>query len=401
MWRKDIHQFFHKTMAKGRIKSRLKRYFNVYIRGIKRLNRKKISLWFKKNFKEHPFVLGILVIIWLNTVLFEKIFVKINIIKLVKFHSILFLAWFISVVILNLLKDKNKVKWYLRKRFVFIMLLFLPPLGLILLWSGAQFKKVSKITLSVIFAALFIISQVYSYKEHEKLKTENPIGRITEMISKPKKKINLKTIDSNSSANFKIPKIPKRARMKLAVSEIAAKSSGAIVSIKTMDKEGRELGSGSGFVISKDGIIVTNFHVLESAYQVEVKIADNELKDVYLIKSDPSLDIAILKVSSDNLSSLPIGNSDNLINGQVIVVIGNPWGFERSVSSGIISGIRSRDDIKVIQMTAPVSPGSSGGPVLNEYGEVIGITTLASFLIAQNLNFAIPINYLNKVIEGK
>lgn len=388
-------------MAKHKKINKVKRYLSVYKRRIKRANRRKILSWFKKNLKQHPFILGILFFIWLNTVLLTRFFDKGNIIRLARFHLLIFIAWFILVVISNLLKDKNKAKWYLKKRFVFIMLLLFSPLGLILLWSGAQFKKITKIVFTVIFVLLFSISQIYSNKKYEKLIAKKPIERITEMISQPKKKIRLKSIDAGLLNNLRFAAIPKKGKVKLAVSDISAKSSAATVSIKTKDKDGRELGQGSGFIISSDGIIVTNFHVLESAYQVEVKIADNNFKEVYLIKSDPSLDIAILKIDSKNLVSLPIGDSDNLVNGQFVVVLGNPWGFERSVSSGIISAIRSQGAIKVIQMTAPVSPGSSGGPVINEYGEVIGITTLASFLMAQNLNFAIPINYLKKIINEK
>ncbi len=388
-------------MAKHKKKNKVKRYLTVYKRRLKRTNRKKILSWFKRNLKQHPFILGILFFIWLNTVLLTRFFDKVNIVRLIRFHFLIFIAWFVLVIISNLLKDKNKVKWYLRKRFVFIMLLFLPPLGLILLWSGAGFKKITKIIFSIIFVLLFSVSQIYSNKKYEKLLTKKPIERITEMITQPKKKIHLKSIDDKLLSSLQFSTIPKRERVKLAVSDISAKSSAATVSVRTKDKDGRELGLGSGFIISSDGIIVTNFHVLESAYRAEVKIVDNEFKEVYLIKSDPSLDIALLKVDSKNLTSLPIGDSDSLVNGQFVVVLGSPWGFERSVSSGIISAIRSQGAIKVIQMTAPVSPGSSGGPVINEYGEVVGITTLASFLMAQNLNFAIPINYLRKIINEK
>ena len=152
-------------------------------------------------------------------------------------------------------------------------------------------------------------------------------------------------------------------------------------------------------MISADGVIATNFHVLESAYQAEVKIGEKVFKSVDFIKGAPEFDIALIKIDAQELKVLPIGNSDNLVNGQSIVVLGNPWGLERTVSNGLVSSLRSQDNIKLIQMSAPVSPGSSGGPVLNEFGEVVGITTIASFLFAQNLNFAVPINYLEKLIK--
>ncbi|MEW6008188.1 MAG: trypsin-like peptidase domain-containing protein [Candidatus Omnitrophota bacterium] len=279
------------------------------------------------------------------------------------------------------------------------MLLFFTPLGLIFLWSGSQFKRITKITLTVIFISLFLASQIYYNKKYEKLLAQKPVERIIEMITKSKRKTYLKASKVDLFKDLQLTKIPKRLRVKLAVSDIAASSLLGTVSIKTKDRYGKELGLGSGFVVSKEGFIATNFHVLESAYKIVIKIGDKEFKDCLLVKSDPSLDIALLKIESKDLTALPIGDSDELLNGQFVVVLGNPWGFERSVSSGIISGIRSEGDIKIIQMTAPVSPGSSGGPVINEYGEVVGVTTLASFLMAQNLNFAIPINYLKKIIN--
>ena len=158
---------------------------------------------------------------------------------------------------------------------------------------------------------------------------------------------------------------------------------------------------GSGFIISTNGIILTNFHVLESAYDAEIKVGENEFRDVRLVKSDPGRDLALIKIDAKNLPALPIGNSDTLVGGQFVVVLGSPWGFDRSVSTGVVSALRSQGQMKLIQMTAPVSPGSSGGPVINEQGEVVGVITLASFFMAQNLNFAIPVNYLKKIISEK
>ncbi len=382
-------------------KNKFKRYLTVTKRRAKRLNRKKALLWFKTNLKQHPFVLGLLCFIWINEVLVRRNFAKINIFKILIFNLCIFISWFILVVILNLLRDKQKVKWYLRKRFVFLMLLFFSPLGMVLLWSGSQFKKVTKIVLTIIFGSLFLISNIYYSNKYEKLIKKSSFESIVEMITEPKKKVFLKILNKDAHGDVRLTRISKEQRVKLAVSEIAAQCSSSIVSIKTKGKDGKGIGIGSGFIISQDGLIVTNFHVVESAYQAEVKIGEDTFKEVYLVKAAPNLDMAILKINATNLPVLPIGDSDALISGQFIIVLSNPWGLERSVSSGIVSAIRSRGDIKLIQMTAPVSPGSSGGPMINEYGEVVGITTLASFLMAQNLNFAIPINYLNKIIAEK
>jgi S1-C subfamily serine protease len=221
------------------------------------------------------------------------------------------------------------------------------------------------------------------------------------MITKQKSKVFLKNSPLHILDGFRFVRIPTKDRVKLAVSDIYSRCSQSIVTINTKDKNGKDIGMGSGFIVSKDGIIITNFHVIESAYQAEVRIGKQVFKEVYLIKGIPKLDIAVLKIDASDLLPLAIGDSDNLLSGQFIVALGNPLGLEQSVSSGIISSIRSSGDIKLIQMTAPVSMGSSGGPLLNEYGEVIGITTLASFFMAQNLNFAVPINYLEEIIKQK
>jgi hypothetical protein len=388
-------------MTQHKKKNKIRRRLPIIKRRIKRLNRKKVWLWFKTNLKQHPFILGLISLVWINLILSRDIFTKGNIARQVLFHFYIFLAWLVLVTISNLLRDKEKVKWYWRKRFVFFMLMVLPPLGLILLWSGAQFKKVTKIIFTFVFGSFFILINLHYDKEYKQLLKMPTFDRIAELITKPKKKIFLKVTNRDILSNLRLAKTLQKPMAKLAVSEIAARCSPAVVSIKTKDKDGREIGMGSGFIISKDGFIVTNFHVMESVYQAEVKIGENIFKDVYLVKGIPNLDIALLKIDSENLPFLNIGDSDKVINGQFVIVLGNPAGLERSVSNGIISAIRSKGDIKVIQMTAPVSPGSSGGPVINEYGEVIGITTLASFIMAQNLNFAIPINYLNKIIVEK
>ncbi len=386
-------------MKKYHKRNKFVRYLRVFKRGFKKLNRRKAWRWFKKNLKSHPFILILLLIAWINAVFMKVAFNKWDIKLLLITHFLIFISWPILVVLSNSLGDKPKVKWYFKKRFVFFMLLLWQPLGLVFLWLGSKFKKITKIILTLIFGSVFVISSINYNKKYEKLLNMSQLEKTIEIITSQKKKIFLKTFDKDVLGSLKLANIPPRNRVKLAVSDIAKRCSPAVVSIKTKDKNGEEIGAGSGFVISQEGLLVTNFHVMESAYQAEVKLGEEVFREVYLVKAEPRSDIVILKIDAKNLPFLPIGNPDSLLAGQFVVAIGNPWGFERSVSSGIISAIRSRGDIKLIQMTTPVSPGSSGGPVLNEYGEVIGITTLASFFIAQNLNFAIPINYLNKVIK--
>jgi hypothetical protein len=388
-------------MVKGKKKIKIARYHRILKRKAKKLNWKKIRLWLKENFRQHPFVLGTLLFLWLNEILVKRLFSRGDMKEALRFHLIIILTWLLLVILSNALREKGRAKWYLRKRFVAFMLVFIPPLGIILLWSGSQFKKRTKVVFTIIFGGFFIATNLYYNKKYEKLLEKTPFERIVEKVSQPKKKVLLKTSDPLGLNNIKLSRVSKRSKVKLAASEIAKRCSHAIVSIQTRDKDGKELGMASGFIISEDGLIVTNFHVLESARQVQVKIGSEVFEDAYFVKGIPEFDIAIIKINSGNLPVLKIGDSDHLINGQFLIVLGNPWGLERSVSSGLVSAIRSKGPIKLIQMTAPVSPGSSGGPVLNEYGEVVGITTLASIFFAQNLNFAIPINYLNELIKKR
>jgi S1-C subfamily serine protease len=147
--------------------------------------------------------------------------------------------------------------------------------------------------------------------------------------------------------------------------------------------------------------VVTNFHVVEGCHSAEIVVNNFIFDEVALVKTIPKFDIAILKIDGFGLPEISFGDSDLVRPGEVIVSIGNPLGLDRSVSEGVVSAIREENNIKIIQMTAPVSLGSSGGPIFNEYGQVVGITTLATTFGAQNLNFAIPINYLKFALDTK
>jgi V8-like Glu-specific endopeptidase len=387
-------------MRTRKTRSIILRHTRVFKRGFTRLTSKKVLRWFLVNLKGHPFILGLVMFIWLNWVFNRRLMFTGGAPAAVLFYVGLFGLWVFLVVLSNFLKeDQRNVKWYLKKRFIMFMLFIFSPFGIILLWSGSKFRKSSKIVLTIIFVTLFLFSRVYYKERYDHLKDNAFLDDIVELISKPKKTVFLKKTPDETLKNIKLTGLTKKEVKQLTISDITSRSSSAIASIKTKDKNGNDIGMGSGFVVSEDGIIATNFHVLESAYQAEVKIGEKTYKEVYFIKGAPEVDIALIKVDARGLKVLPIGNSDTLLNGQSIVVLGNPWGLERTVTNGLVSAVRSQENIKLIQMSAPVSPGSSGGPVLNEAGEVVGITTIASFLFAQNLNFAIPINYLDKLIK--
>ncbi len=152
--------------------------------------------------------------------------------------------------------------------------------------------------------------------------------------------------------------------------------------------------TGSGFVIG-EGLIATNHHVIEGAAVGTAKlVGETTAHKIESIRAvDETHDIAIVIVKGVNAPILPLGDSDAVQVGEKIYVAGNPKGLEGTFSDGIISGIRQESGVKLLQMTAPISDGSSGGPVLNSSGQVIGIS-VASRIDGQNLNFAVPINYL-------
>jgi S1-C subfamily serine protease len=152
---------------------------------------------------------------------------------------------------------------------------------------------------------------------------------------------------------------------------------------------------GSGFLIKSNGTIATNAHVIAGASTIEVKLASGEVyRRVYILSSDEAEDIALLRIEAADVPALPLSNSNDAKIGDNVVLVGAPLGLEETVSKGIVSGTRVLENgLRVIQTTAPASPGSSGGPLLNNKGEVIGLIS-SSEVRGQNLNFAIPINYV-------
>jgi len=180
----------------------------------------------------------------------------------------------------------------------------------------------------------------------------------------------------------------------------------SVVIILAYDGKGEFLKLGSGFFISQNGDIITNYHVLQGASSAEVKTSDGKTYPItYIVAEDEQNDIIRLSVDIPSKYVLPLSLSETIPEiGERIIVYGSPLGLENTVSDGIVSSVREIFNYgKIIQITAPISPGSSGSPVLNMKGEVIGIATF-QFIEGQNLNFAIPserIANLNLIEEEK
>ncbi|HHP7230521.1 MAG TPA: HhoA/HhoB/HtrA family serine endopeptidase [Xenococcaceae cyanobacterium] len=176
------------------------------------------------------------------------------------------------------------------------------------------------------------------------------------------------------------------------------------------DEEGLEerveRGTGSGFIISQDGRLITNAHVVEGSKTVKVTLRDGQIHQGEVVGVDPVTDVAVLKIDATNLPTVTLGKAENLTPGEWAIAIGNPLGLDNTVTVGIISAIdRSSSQVGVpdkrvrfIQTDAAINPGNSGGPLLNAQGEVVGINT-AIRADAQGLGFAIPIETAQRIAD--
>ena len=174
----------------------------------------------------------------------------------------------------------------------------------------------------------------------------------------------------------------------------------ATVLITAEDINGQPQSLGSGFLVAPN-IIATNFHVIENSYSGFVKFVNkNEIYEIEgVVGYNSDYDLALIKISDNIGTPLPL-ISPSIDIGQKIFVIGNPLGLEGTISDGIISGLRDLDDYSVLQISAPISPGNSGGPVVNENGNVIGIATF-TISEGQNINFAVPVKYLKELLNNQ
>lgn len=184
------------------------------------------------------------------------------------------------------------------------------------------------------------------------------------------------------------------------ISNLFSRNADAVVLIGAVGQSGKDSKAGTGFVITPDGFIVTNYHLLDKAKRVIIKLKNNTgyLK-VKIVAVDIANDIVLIKVSGKKLSTVKLGDSDSVKVGQRVVTIGNPLGLAETVSDGLISSLRNTSKgVGLLQISVPLSPGSSGGPLFDLDGEVVGVT-VASHPKGQNLNFAVPINVVKPLLK--
>jgi len=187
---------------------------------------------------------------------------------------------------------------------------------------------------------------------------------------------------------------------KLSSDQIFARLSPGVVKVHVTTGDGG--GNGSGFFVHRDGLIATNYHVIEDAVDVTVEDhAGRVIKVADIVDIDPAGDLALLKVEARPEVVLPLAGSSPPAVGSQVYAIGSPRGLKNTISPGLISGLRELDTLNMtlLQTSTPISPGSSGGPLISEHGTVVGITTLGSISSsAQNLNFAVPVNRLRRLM---
>ena len=186
----------------------------------------------------------------------------------------------------------------------------------------------------------------------------------------------------------------------LSYEELAGMAS-SVVMIVVYNEKKEPFASGSGVLINNNGYILTNFHVVRGGVAFAVRLEEEEEPrfTTELIKYHPENDLALIRIDPVNRRPIPLCSHRKLVRGQKVVAIGSPLGLFNTVSDGIIAGFRKFEQVSMVQFTAPTSHGSSGGALLNLYGELIGIVT-AGFDDGQNLNLAVDYDTLRGFLQG-
>jgi S1-C subfamily serine protease len=206
-----------------------------------------------------------------------------------------------------------------------------------------------------------------------------------------------------------VPKRKEKAADDLSPSELFKKLAPSVVTVSVKAMMGLE-GGGTGFLIDEDGTLVTNHHVIESAKELSIRFMNGAVyEEIDVLAEDSGQDLALLQIeldkpkqgeAPDDVEPLSLGDSENVVVGERAIAIGNPLGLEHTLTDGIISARRVFLGRHWIQMSVPISPGNSGGPLFNMKGKVIGVTTAkVGGPFGENLNLAVPVNALKALIK--
>lgn len=186
----------------------------------------------------------------------------------------------------------------------------------------------------------------------------------------------------------------------LSNEELAARAKASLVFIRSTDRTGAEHGLGAGFIISKDGLIVTARHVIGDGRDFAVELMGGKIvpvKEVYA--STNRIDLVVFRVEAQDLAALPLSDDIETAQGREVVAMGHPKGMRNSMAGGIVSGHQDIEDVRMLQLAMPIQPGNSGGPVLDRTGNVVGIVTLKSS-VAENVGFALPVKLLRDMLAN-
>lgn len=183
-----------------------------------------------------------------------------------------------------------------------------------------------------------------------------------------------------------------------SIPDLTAAARSSIVRVSQIGRGGEQEALGTGFVVSKDGLIATNLHVIGTARRIQVHLSDGTVHDVTAIHArDSALDLAVIRIAKQDLTPLSLADSDQVKQGQNVLAIGHPQGLEYSVVEGVVSAVRDIEGASMIQVAIPIEQGNSGGPLLDMQGRVLGMLTLKS-AITDNLGFARPVNDLSALL---
>lgn len=241
----------------------------------------------------------------------------------------------------------------------------------------------------LIFAVIGVIGLLGIALFLNNLRQKNAISKVPEQSVQP----NAPPLIARPPESSSSPSTPSL----LSPQEIYQRESPGMILIEIYDDEGRKHALGSGFVVAADGTAITNYHVIRGASRATVKFSDGTVGSVEGVEAyDQSRDLGVIRVTPAPKTVLEIGDSDQMQIGDKVVAIGSPLGLQNTMSEGNVSALRNG----VIQISAPISPGSSGGAVFDEHGKVIGVSA-AQMVSGQNLNFAIPINWAKPYLNGQ